>query len=234
MLEMLDWNQRRRLTVAALIVTALGWAGCKELFRPKEPKCAEGRHPSGGMCCGKGEEWVEAQRACICLDPKACGPAAAASATSLPTAGALAAAGGGGGAATRARPGPHPCVGTWTGQGKDSSGARVEIEVSLRPLEPGTIDRPHSATCGTASERTSEVGRCRFRLVRCSHNGDILITAAAGDETSECGESSSLALQCAGSEVRYRRSGEERTVRGVLQPAASPAGEGGAGPGAKR
>lgn len=40
--------------------------------------CAAGEHRSGGHCCGAGEEWVPAQRACVCLDASGCSRSVAA------------------------------------------------------------------------------------------------------------------------------------------------------------
>lgn len=188
------------LTLAASLSPGCKWVGERE----PTPICREGRHPSGGKCCGPGEEWVPARQACLCFQAEACGAVAASARRAGDAAPAAAPA------APPPREAGHPCVGTW----KSRTG--VELALTIRALEPGSLERPHAAACGVATERTGE-GRCSFRLLRCTQNGDLLITTAAASESSECAESSSLVLQCGSREARYRRAEEDRAVRGQLE-----------------
>ena len=214
MMRRVDWLKR----IEAVVVVAglaLGSAGCRWITAkaPGAPLCREGQHVSGDKCCGPGEEWVPARQACLCFQSERCGSSAEA-----PRRAAEAAPPTGG----SPREAAHPCVGAWKSIAADSDGQRVELALAIRPLEPGTLDRPQAASCGTVTERSSE-GRCHFRLVRCSQNGDILIATAAASDSSECAESSSVALQCGSAEPRYRRAEEDHSVKGKLERVAATA-----------
>lgn len=149
---------------------------------------------------------MPARQACLCFQAEACGAVAEAKRPAAADAAPAKVAAG----ATPREASAHPCVGTW------KSRAGVELALTIRALEPGTLERPHAAACGVATERSGE-GRCSFRLLRCAQNGDLLITTAAASEASECAESSSLVLQCGSQEARYRRAEEDRAVRGQLE-----------------
>jgi len=55
-----------RLAVACVLASAAGPARAQKA-------CASGEHKSAGQCCKAGEEWVEARKACVCLEDGGCG-----------------------------------------------------------------------------------------------------------------------------------------------------------------